>query len=446
VDDERERTRSLRPGGPPADPTPARKPGERVGGWIIGRRLGGGGFGDVYEAVHAATNQQAAVKVLHAHFTASPEMLARFDREIQVLTRLRHRHVVQVIDAGFDADGRPYLCMEHLLGEDLGTILKARHRLGLDETRTIIEPLCDALAFAHELGIVHRDLKASNVFVCNDDKRVVLLDFGIAKISDALAPELTASHQSLGTPGSMAPEQVHGTHVDARTDVYAIGGLLFHMLTGRLAFHDPSDTMTQYLHLHARRPRASSLAPVPPAIDDVIVRAMAIEPGHRFPDATTLLAEVRSALRESPQSAAPATFEHAAIFVTISDLSCGNALDEALLADLEAVLPTAERALAESGFALALDLGSSALFIAALRDDASAAVQAALATWDKLEQRAARDPRVRVGLCVHRGLATVAGTRVEPCALLRPDTWGMPDPIEGVWVTNAIEPQARRLR
>ncbi|MFN0248468.1 MAG: serine/threonine-protein kinase [Kofleriaceae bacterium] len=427
------------------DEAPRRhEPGDRVGPWIIGERVGGGGFGDVYAATHHASRMPAALKVLHAHFVASSEMLARFDREVEVLSRLRHPNVVRVIDAGFDDSGRPYFAMERLVGRDLGTILAARQRLGTAEVRRIIEPLCETLAFAHELGIVHRDLKASNVFVCDADQRVVLLDFGIAKLSDALMPELTASHQSLGTPGCMAPEQIHGGRVDARTDIYALGGLLFLLLTGRMPFSDPSETMTQYLHMHARRPRASALVPVPAEVDDVIVRAMAIQPGDRYAEARALLEAVRSALREAPQPIAT-TVEHSAIFLWIDNLGDDDELDEGLIADLERVLPAVERQLGEQGFALALDLGTSALFLAPGREPASA-VRTAVAVWDALESRAGRDPRVRVGLCVHRGVATVTGHRIEPCALLRPETWGMPEQLVGVWVTNAIEPALRRVR
>jgi serine/threonine protein kinase len=440
--DERAPTKPLRhSSGTPVEKHP--EIGDRLGAWIVGARLGGGGFGEVYEAVHHVTKQRAALKILHAHFTAAPEMVARFDREIHVLTRLRHPNIVQITDAGFDDAGRPYLCMEHLRGRDLGTLLRMQHHLDPKAVSDILEPLCDAIATAHDLGVIHRDLKASNVFVCDDDGRVVLLDFGIAKLSDALAPELTASHESLGTPGCMAPEQIHGHTIDARTDVYALGGLLFHLLTGRLPFHDPSETMTQYLHLHARRPRVSALARVSSAIDDIVVRAMAIEPAHRFADVRAFSAAARNALRGSPQPNAP--LEHVAIYVAIRDASRGEELDESLLADLEAVLPAVERTLTARGFSLALDLGNSAVFIAPLLD-ANVAMSCAVETWDVLAQRKGLDPRVRVGLAVHQGLATVVGDRVEPCALLRPETWGMPEPLEGVWTTNAVDPQRRRLR
>jgi serine/threonine-protein kinase len=432
---EDQQTVSLRGALPPPTEHAA---GARVGAWTIVRKLGGGGFGNVYEVRHHASGAPAALKLLHAHFTASSEMLARFEREIHVLRRLRHSNVVAVIDAGFDA-GRPFLCMELLQGEELSRMLAVRP-LDVREALRLFEPLCDAVSTAHALGVIHRDIKASNVYVCADG-RPVLLDFGIAKLSDALAPELTASHQALGTPGCMAPEQIHGHRVDARADVYALGSLLFHMLTARLPFHDPSPTMTQYLHLHARRPRASSIVPVATAIDDVIIRAMAIEPNQRFADVASLLGAVRTAARESRHDTNVRTVEQAAIFITLEDLSGGIDLDEKLIADLEAVLPAAERMLAERGFSLVLDLGTSALFLAPR--ERAAAIDDALATWQSLAARPTRDRRVRVGMCVHGGVTRVVGNRVEPCALLRPETWGMPDPLEGVWVTDTPPRQLR---
>ena len=439
-------TRSLRPAADATRPDArAVSPGERVGPWRIGERLGGGGFGAVYAATHEVTGAVAAVKILHAHFVASAEMLARFEREVQLLTRLRHPNIVQLFEAGFDEQGRPFLCTELLVGQDLKSMIEAQRALQLDVARHIFEPLCEAIAFAHELGIIHRDIKASNVFVCDTTSRVVLLDFGIAKLQDALAPELTASHQSLGTPGCMAPEQIHGNRVDARTDVYSLGALLFHMVTGQQPFYDPSDTMTQYLHLHARRPRASTLAGGAARIDELIVKAMAIEPKERFPDVRSLLSALRAAMRESRHPNVVSTVEHAAIFVSIEDMTAGASLDDKLLADLENVLAVTERALGQHGFTLVLDLGSSALFVAPLRDVADA-IETASVVWDDVERRSGRDARVRVGMCLHRGPASLAGGRVQPCALVQPETWGIPEVIEGLWLTSAIESTPRRLR
>ncbi|HEX3765386.1 MAG TPA: serine/threonine-protein kinase [Kofleriaceae bacterium] len=439
-----QRTRRL--GTPDAEREPRRlQPGDVVDDWIVLRPLGGGGFGAVYEARHRTTGQRVALKLLHAHLAAAPDIVARFRREAEVIDRLRHPGVVELIAVGV-AGGRPYLCMELLDGEDLAARVRRAGPMSGAQALAVLEPVCSALAAAHELGIVHRDVKASNVMVCGGEQRgaggeqrIVLLDFGIAKLSDALAGDLTASHQSLGTPSCMAPEQVDGRAVDARCDVYGLGALAFFLLTGRMPFEDPSLTMTQYLHLHARRPRVSASAPVPPRVDDVVARAMAIQPAERFSDPLSLLAAFRAALRDSALLAAVEVDAAAAILVTVRD--AGTGLDEALLTDLEAVLPAAERALAAAGFALALDLGSSAVF-AHPACDADHAVATALAVWDELARRRHRDPRVRIGICVHRAPATFHGAEIRSGTLLRPASWGIPDELEGMWATAAVRPGA----
>jgi eukaryotic-like serine/threonine-protein kinase len=419
------------------------QPGERVDDWIVVRVLGGGGFGTVYEARHATTDQRTALKLLHAHLVGSPEMVARFHREATVIGRLRHPSIVELVAVGVSGDARPYLCMELLDGDDLASVIRRGGPMSGPQALAVLEPVCAALAAAHELGVVHRDVKASNVVVCRGAGgrrgRVVLLDFGIAKLSGSLTVDLTASHQSLGTPSCMAPEQVHGRAVDARTDVYALGTLAFYLLTGHMPFEDASQTMTQYLHLHARRPRVSLAAAVPPRIDDVVARAMAIEPVERFSDPLSLLAAFRAALRDSAPIAAVEVSDAAAILVTVRD--AGTGLDEALLTDLESVLPAAERALAAAGFALALDLGSSAVFA---HHDCAAdhAVATALAVWDQLAQRRHRDPRVRIGVCVHRAPATFHGTEIRSGTLLQPASWGIPDELDGVWATSAVAHEA----
>lgn len=437
-----ERTRRL--GGPDAGHQARQlQPGEQVDDWVIVRVLAGGGFGTVYEARHRAGDQRVALKLLHAHLVGSQEIVARFHREAAVIGQLRHPNIVELVAAGVTGDGRPYLCMELLDGEDLASVIRRTGPMSGLQALAVLEPVCAALAAAHEVGVVHRDVKASNVVVCRGSGgrrgRIVLLDFGIAKLSGALAVELTASHQSLGTPSCMAPEQVHGRAVDARTDVYALGTLAFFLLTGHMPFEDASLTMTQYLHLHARRPRVSVAAPVPPRIDDVVARAMAIEPGERFADTLSLLAALRSALRDSAPIAAVEIADAAAILVAVGH--AGGGLDEALLTDLEAVLPAAERALTGAGFSLVLDLGSSAVF-AQPHCEASRAVAAAVAVWDQLAQRRNPDPRVRIGIAVHRAAATFQGTELRAGTLLQPATWGIPDELDGVWASAAAAPDA----
>ena len=377
------------------------------------------------------TGRSAALKVLHAHLVAEPDILARFDREIRVIERVRHPNVVELVDAGFFTDGRPYLCMELLDGTELAALIETRGRMAPSDALAVLEPLCEALSCAHDQGVIHRDVKAANVFVCTDG-RVVLLDFGIAKLSDALAPELTATQQSIGTPSSMAPEQVNGRAVDPRTDVYALGALLFHMLTGRAPFEDASATMTQYLHLHARRPRASAIASVSPRLDDVIIRAMAIKPDDRFSEVSSLLAAVRSALTGSGTILAPIAAQQTAILVATSTETSEH--DAALFDDLESLLPAAERWLVERSYQVGLELGASAVFVHP-RAAASETVADAIALAEHLALRGTRDSRVHVGICVH------AGTDV-----LRLEDWNVPDRFDGVWVTGAADPSSPQTK
>ena len=440
-----DRTRDLRGSAPRIERGPQELArGERVGEWVINRTIGGGGFGTVYEVRHVRTERLAALKLLHAHFVTSAEMLARFDREIEVLRRMRHPNVVQLLEAGFSHDQRPYLCTEMLVGDELSKLIARSGRLSPMHAFEVFEALCEAVGAAHDIGVIHRDIKASNVVVCPTDGtsigRVVLLDFGIAKLSDALAPELTASRQSLGTPSCMAPEQIHGLRVDARTDVYALGGLLFHMLTGHLPFQDSSATMTQYLHLHARRPSVSSVVAVSRRLDDVISCAMAIEPSDRFDHTRSLLAATRAAIRDtSAIQVPPADVPCVAIMVTASDRHGGADLDGTLLDDLESVLPTAERILVGRGFQVAVDLGSSALFVG--RADAIGdPVEIANGMFEQLARRPHRHSRVKIGVAVHRDEARYIGQEIQPCPLLRPATWNIPDGFEGLWVTSKLDP------
>jgi hypothetical protein len=167
----------------------------------------------------------------------------------------------------------------------------------------ILEPLCDALATAAAEDLVHRDVKASNVILGHDalGRRPVLLDFGLVKLLDHTGPGLTSSRSMLGTPAAMAPEQMRGQPVDARTDVYALGLLCYHMLTGAPAFGGAPGVVQSYLQVHGPRPRPSAKVDIDPAIDEPIIRALAADPATRFPGARELFAALRAVI----QPAAP---------------------------------------------------------------------------------------------------------------------------------------------
>ncbi len=270
-----------------------------VDGYRIERLVGEGGFGQVWRASRDADGTPVAIKVLHLELIRSNDALTRFDRELQAIERLDHRNVVRAYDHGALADGRPFLVLEFIDGPSLREVLHDRGALPPAEMLAILEPLCDALACAHERGIVHRDVKASNVILSHDARgaRPVMLDFGLVKLLDHGGPSLTSSRSMLGTPAAMAPEQMKGQPVDARTDVYALGLLAFHMLTGVPAFGSTPGVVQSYLQVHGPRPRPSTKVDIDPAFDEPIVRALAPDPKDRYANAREFIDAIRTLIR-----------------------------------------------------------------------------------------------------------------------------------------------------
>ena len=173
-----------------------------------------------------------AIKILHLELVRSIDALTRFQRELDAIERLHHPNVVRALGHGSLDDGRPYLVLEYVEGPSLREVIHDRGPTPPSEMLTILEPLCDALTVAHAAGLVHRDVKASNVILAKQHGvlRPVLLDFGLVKLIDQVGPGLTSSRSMLGTPAAMAPEQMRGQPVDARTDVYAFGALAYHLV------------------------------------------------------------------------------------------------------------------------------------------------------------------------------------------------------------------------
>jgi serine/threonine-protein kinase len=269
-----------------------------VVGYRVERLIGEGGFGQVWRA-RKDSGELVAIKVLHLELVRSIDAMTRFERELEAIDRLRNRHVVAALDHGTLSDGRPYLVLEYIEGPSLRDLIHDRGALPPLEVLQILEPLCDALADAHAAGLVHRDVKASNVILGNDNGtlRPVLLDFGLVKLLDQTGPGLTSSRSMLGTPAAMAPEQMRGLPVDQRTDVYAVGLLAFHMLTGQPAFGGAPGVVQSYLQVHGPRPRPSSKVDIDPAIDEPIIKALATEPAQRFATVVELHRALRAVIR-----------------------------------------------------------------------------------------------------------------------------------------------------
>jgi eukaryotic-like serine/threonine-protein kinase len=272
-----------------------------VEGYRVDRLIGEGGFGQVWRATRSSDGTVVAIKILHLELIRSNDALTRFDRELTAIERLDHRHVVRALDRGTLGDGRPFLVLEYIDGPSLRDVIHERGSLSPTDMLAILEPLSEALATAHELGLVHRDVKASNVILGHDAKgpRPVLLDFGLVKLLDADGPGLTSSRSMLGTPAAMAPEQMKGQPVTARTDVYALGLLAFHMLTGAPAFGGAPGVVQSYLQVHGPRPRPSAKADIDPAIDEPIIKALSADPAARFSTTRDLVDALKAIIQPS---------------------------------------------------------------------------------------------------------------------------------------------------
>ncbi|MDY0004550.1 MAG: serine/threonine-protein kinase, partial [Polyangia bacterium] len=210
------------------------------GAYTVRSRIGTGGMGSVYLAEHVRLPKSFAVKVLNDSVDPGSELYHRFRREAEVCSRLKHEHIVEVVDFNITESGRPYIVMELLEGEDLATRLERQGPFSLEQTARILGQVASALGEAHEQGVVHRDMKPQNIFLCrrrHQDDYVKLVDFGISKIQGA-GSVLTQTNSLMGTPFYMSPEQTGAGDgkVDHRTDIYALGVIAYQMLTGDVPF------------------------------------------------------------------------------------------------------------------------------------------------------------------------------------------------------------------
>ncbi len=364
-------------------------PGTMAGDYVLEKVIAAGGFGSVYRA-RGPGGRRAAVKVLHAELVATDQAVARFRREIDAIRRIRHPNVVDVLEVGRLADGQPWFAMELLDGDDLATVVARRGRLPPAEALAILAPICDALAAAHRRGIVHRDVKPGNVMLVGGS-RPVLVDFGVAKLLDAEIG-LTGSRQVIGTPAFMAPEQAGGA-IDGRADVYGVGALAFFLLTGTAPFAHESRTMLLHLHRHARRQRPSTRAPLPEALDDVVVKAMRIEPADRYDDVASLGRALAAALDLPAEPDGPAV----ACRVRVVPSRDGDDVADAIADALE----DATARLDGAGFTRAVDAGRTQVWLRPAGADPSAVLAVAQSAARQLERR--RSPAVTVRAALRVG-------------------------------------------
>lgn len=247
--------------------------------------IGDGGMGRVYEAKHARLpGRTVAVKILHRALAADAEVVARFRREAEIAGAIDHANVVQVHDVDQTIDGTPFIVCERLVGEDLGQHLDRVGKIGVGETVRMLRQACAVLSVAHARGVIHRDLKPTNLFLVGDPKlpTVKLIDFGIAKLHDPKASQ-TQTGMIMGTPAYMAPEQALGAKVDARADLYAVGAIAYRCVTGQAPFdiEDAAAALHAVLTSEPPRPRAI-VRELPEAFEMVLQRAMARAPEDRY--------------------------------------------------------------------------------------------------------------------------------------------------------------------
>lgn len=235
-------------------------------------------MGVVWSAEQVALGRPTAVKVIRPELAINPDFRRRFSTEARSAAAITHPNVVAVFDAG--DDGCLYLAMALIDGWDLGHLLATSGPLHADDAVSIIAQVCDGLEAAHAAGLVHRDVKPANVLLSREDSRAFITDFGIAKSRDGSTATNTGS--LVGTLDYLAPEQIEGTTIDVRTDVYAAGCVLFEAVTGHVPYEREGAPARMWAKVHDPPPKASDLARTPAALDDVIATAMARNPDDRY--------------------------------------------------------------------------------------------------------------------------------------------------------------------
>ncbi len=277
----------------------------RVGDVLAGKYrlealLGSGGVGVVFRAQNTLIGRAVAIKLMRREHVSEPNVVARFMQEARAANIVRHHNVVDVLDIGQDDDGTPFIVQELLEGGDLGKYIETHpNGLPVDWVLATMIPVSDGVAAAHAKGVFHRDLKPENVFLANVDGATIpkLLDFGISFIRSAPADvRMTATGTTLGTPAFMSPEQLAGTKgVDARSDVWSLGVILFEALSGRLPFEAESAALLFAQIAWANPPRLEDVAPnVPKSLCRVVGKCLRRDKTERYPTAAEFVADLRA--------------------------------------------------------------------------------------------------------------------------------------------------------
>jgi hypothetical protein len=259
----------------------------------VEKRLGEGGMGAVYLARHIVLEKQVALKILHGEFSGRKDLVERFLHEAKAAARIRHEHVIDISDFGQTSAGNPFFCMEVLFGNDLAQALREQGQLAWHRIKSIFLQTCSALQAAHEKGIIHRDLKPENIFLIErlgHPDFVKVLDFGIAKLTELeeSGKRLTKTGMVFGTPEYMSPEQARGDKTDHRVDVYAMGCILFQLISGDVPFRAETFMGVLTRHLFEPVPPLPQRPDTPPGLEAVVACALEKDRDKRYPSMNEL--------------------------------------------------------------------------------------------------------------------------------------------------------------
>jgi serine/threonine protein kinase/tetratricopeptide (TPR) repeat protein len=316
-----------------------------AGRYRIERPLSRGGMGAVFEATQLGLDRPVAIKVLLPALSRDAKMQERFRREARSAAALRHPNIIQIYDYGISEHG-PYIVMELVRGGSLRQMVRSS-QMSIERTVGIMEQICSAIAAAHDAGIIHRDLKPDNILIeTQNDGRLhaKVLDFGIAKLREASIEEadtnLTGANV-IGSPNYMSPEQCMGAELDARSDIYSLGVVLYEMLTGRAPFSDAASVAVLVQHVNATPKRVTELRPeIPASIESVVMKALAKERDQRFDTAAEFAQLLRAALDD------PSVFETEAMTMNIEDPFSTNVAPAAQPSAMRSMTGTLRRRLA----------------------------------------------------------------------------------------------------